>query len=1080
MRPGGRWTDQGFTSTNDNGGAAVPNEDAAGVGGTPAQSPGDAPGRKAGLFSGMRDWRVRSKLAAILLIPTLTALVLGTLRVVDDAQQATEFQHTADQVAFAVKVTTVVHELQNERSLAVARISSANPLLQTGLDSQIAKVDREVTDLRNAAAGLSYDDQATKDRYARGIQRLDALRPLRAAFNTANGLPDITVMTAYSGVLDALIELGREVTTAVTDRDVLRLGTSTQAISEAKEFTTRSDAELQIAAYRGSFPGDLLDQTRASASSADASVAAFLANADDDQRQLYNDTYSGPEVDDRRRILTAGFSFAQLGEAPSIDPAALGKDSTVSADKLHAVESNLLAQLKTRADDLATAAVNSAWVGGAIVLAALAAAIALMLVVARLMLRPLRVLRKSALDVAYTRLPETVQAILDDPDPVGASRRAVQPVPVNTRDEIGEVARSFDIVHEQAVKMAAEQALLRENVNGIFVNLSRRSQRLVERQLGVIDRLEADEQDPDHLASLFELDHLATRLRRNGESLLVLSGAGLAKSVPKPVPAADVIGAAVSEIEQYARIEVGIVPDVAVQGLAIHDLVHVLAELLDNATYFSEPETKVIVRAVVTRRKALAIQVTDHGVGMSDERLAEVNARLAEPPDLDVSVTRRMGLYVVSRLAKRHGIEVRLRENEDIEGGVIARVVVPAELLTHLRPGMARQTPLPANRSETSMSMPSIPIPSARSDFDQTQSHTPIPPSAPPPPPPAHEPVANQGGLVPLDQPISLDDLVSGGRAAGPFLSPELPKPDVPAWPTAEDLAPLTPSTNGEGASSRAADTQFAPLVLPKREPKYVPPEEPPPPPPRAEEVGSSALEDDVPTRRLPIYQSVLSRWFSEGDDSSADPVPAQSEGEDPNLPPLTGSDEPVAERTVVAEPVSRRPEREPVTRHREGEPVTRHREREPVTRHQEREPVDELQPTAATRHPLLPPDDGWHSASDDGWQKAQSLLEAKNEEITTAGLPKRVPNAYLVPGSINSPSSDGPAQNNFADNTAGMPGTGAITRSASAARSRMASFQRGYTSGRHALKELPAEEQLESSRVPGRGNTTDSSEERK
>ncbi|MEU5257858.1 nitrate- and nitrite sensing domain-containing protein [Amycolatopsis sp. NPDC021455] len=1050
MRPGGRWTDQGFTSANDDGGAAVPNEDAAGVGGAPAQSPGADPGRKTGLFSGMRDWRLRTKLAAVLIIPTLTAAVLGALRVVDDAQQAAEFQRTADQVAFAVKVTTVVHELQNERSLAVARISSNNPLLQTGLDSQIAKVDREVGDLRGAAGTLDYDDQATKDRYTRGLQRLDALRPLRAAFNAQNSLPDITVLTAYSGILDSLIELGREVTTAVTDRDVLRLGNSTQAISEAKEFTTRSDTELQIAAYRGNFPGDLLDQTRASASSADASVAAFLANADDDQRQLYNDTYSGPEVDDRRRIQTAAFANAQLGVAPVIDTTALGKDSTVSADKLHAVESNLLAQLKTRADDLATAAVNSAWVGGAVVLAALAAAIALMLVVARLMLRPLRVLRKSALDVAYTRLPETVQAILDDPDPVGASKKAVQPVPVTSRDEIGEVARSFDIVHEQAVKMAAEQALLRENVNGIFVNLSRRSQRLVERQLGVIDRLEADEQDPDHLASLFELDHLATRLRRNGESLLVLSGAGLAKSVPKPVPAADVIGAAVSEIEQYARIEVGIVPDVAVQGLAIHDLVHVLAELLDNATYFSEPETKVIVRAVVTRRKALAIQVTDHGVGMTEDRLAEVNARLADPPDLDVSVTRRMGLYVVSRLAKRHGIEVRLRENEDIEGGVIARVVVPAELLTQLRPGMQRQTPPPANRSETSMSMPSIPpIPAARSDFDQTQTfaQTPPPPSvptpAPPPPPPSHEPVANQGGLVPLDQPISLDDLVSGGRAAGPFLSPELPKPETPAWPTAEDLAPLTPSQNGEGASSRANDTQFAPLVLPKREPKFVPPEEPPPAPPPAPEVGSAALEDDVPTRRLPIYQSVLSRWFSEGDDSAADPVPPQSAGEDPNLPPLTGSDELDAPAASASS-------------------------------------QDELRPTAATRHPLLPADDGWHSASDDGWQAAQSLLESKNEEITPAGLPKRIPNAYLVPGSISSPSStpEAPAQNNFADASAGMPGTGAITRSASAARSRMASFQRGYTSGRHALKELPAEERLEGSGVPGRGNTTDSSEE--
>src|SRR5205823_5522961 len=437
--------------------------------------------------------------------------------------------------------------------------------------------------------------------------------------------------------------------------------------------------------------------------SASASIASFEANATDDQRQLYNDTYTGPEVDDRERIATGSFAAARLNEAPNIDTNALGKDSTVSADKLHAVESNLLAQLKTRADDLATSAINSAWIGGAVVLAALVAAIALMLIVARLLLRPLRVLRKTALDVAYTRLPETVQSILDDPDPVGASKKAVRPVPVTSRDEIGEVARSFDIVHEQAVKMAAEQALLRENVNGIFVNLSRRSQRLVERQLGVIDRLEADEQDPDHLASLFELDHLATRLRRNGESLLVLSGAGLAKSVPKPVSAADVIGAAVSEIEQYARVEMGVIPDVAVRGLTVHDLVHLLAELLDNATYFSEPETKVSVRAVVTRRKALAVQITDRGVGMSEDQLAEANQRLADPPDLDVSVTRRMGLYVVARLARRHGVEVRLRENEDIEGGVIARVVVPAELLGPV----TAEAPPPPPQSAAEISWPS-------------------------------------------------------------------------------------------------------------------------------------------------------------------------------------------------------------------------------------------------------------------------------------------------------------------------------------------------------------------------------------
>ncbi|RSM81886.1 histidine kinase [Amycolatopsis sp. WAC 01375] len=1027
----------------DDGGAAVPNEDTAGVGGAPARDTGDGPGGKAGSFLGLRNWRLRSKLAAVLIIPTLTALALGTLRVIDDSGEAARFQDTADQVAFADKITLVVHELQSERSLAVAKIASGDASRQAGLDAQISKVDRAVDDLRASANQINPDDQDTRDRYSRGLQRLDALRPLRGAMNTSL-LGDTPVLIAYSGILDSLVQLGREVTTAVANRDVLRLGVTVQAVSEGKEFIARGDAALLIASFRSSFPGDLFDQARSAVASGDASTAAFLANASPEQRQLYSDTFSGPEVDDRRRITTMAFSLHQQNEPPSIDNVALGNDSRVALDKLRAVETNLLGQLRAQADELATDAINSAWIGGAIVLLALLAALFLMLVIARLMLRPLRILRKTALDVAYTRLPETVQAILDDPDPVNASKRSVEPVPVTSRDEIGEVARSFDVVHAQAVKMAAEQALLRENVNGIFVNLSRRSQRLVERQLGVIDRLEADEQDPDHLASLFELDHLATRLRRNGESLLVLSGAGLAKSVPKPVPAADVIGAAVSEIEQYARIEIGIVPEVAVQGLTIHDLVHVLAELLDNATYFSEPETKVTVRAVITRKKALAIQVTDHGVGMTEERLAEVNQRLADPPDLDVSVTRRMGLYVVARLARRHGIEVRLRENEDIEGGVIARVVVPAELLTQMRPGV--RTPPPSNRSETSMpSMPSVSemstsLPNIPAS-DRGLEMTPPPPSKPP----ASQPIAQQGGLVPLDQPISLDDLVAGKNAAGPFLSPAVPAEETPAWPTADDISP----PNGDGASS-GTETQFSSLVLPKREPKYTPVETPnramgssgSSESERSSDEGKSALDDDVPTRRLPIYQSVLSRWFSEGDEAGADTPTTYTEPVEPDLPEQT--------RDTAADVVEPDVEDTP----------------------------EEALPTRTPR--TVPPetalqDNGWRSASDDGWQAAQVLYEERNDEITPAGLPKRVPNQYLVPGSIG--GNEPKKEDSFADKTSGMPGTGAIARSATAARSRMASFQQGYKSGRHALKDRPIDA-LDDNGVPvtGGGSSADDS----
>jgi signal transduction histidine kinase len=1027
-------------SSPDDGGEAVARNDTAAAGGASAQRDGadEPPKRTAGSFLGMRNWRVRSKLAAVLIIPTLTALALGGLRASDQLQLAAQFRQTASQVDFAVKVTTVIHELQTERSLSIARISSGDPSRQAALDAQISKVDAAVGDLRNAAAQLKMPDAATRDRYTLGLQRLDALRPLRGAVNTSS-YSDISTLDTYSSVLDSLVQLGREVNTAVTDHDLLRQGTTIQAVSEAKEFIARGDAALEIIAFRKGYPSDLIEQVRDSQASGAAAIDTFNANADPAQRQLFSDTFSGPEVDDRQRIRTETLALIGENQPPAISSSRLTTDSTVALSKLRTVESNLLNGLHQQADTLASNATRAAVVESVIVLVALVGALALMLMIARLMLRPLRVLRTTALDVAYTRLPHTVQAILDDSDPIRASKNTVEPVPITSRDEIGEVARSFDVVHEQAVKMAAEQALLRENVNGIFVNLSRRSQRLVERQLAVIDRLEADEQDPDHLASLFELDHLATRLRRNGESLLVLSGAGLAKSVPKPVPAADVVGAAVSEIEQYARIELGVVPDVSVQGLTIHDLVHLLAELLDNATYFSEPETKITVRAVVTRKKALAIQITDQGVGMSEKQIAEVNQRLADPPDLDVSVTRRMGLYVVARLAQRHGIEVRLRENEDIEGGIIARIVVPAELLTPVRTEI--RTPPPGNRAETPSSMPPV---------NRQQPQTPPPGNKPPTP---QYNGGNSGGLRPLDQPISLDDLVAGTSAAGPYLSP--------AWPTSEDL----PLVNGDGASSAGgsmADTQFTPLVLPKREPKYVPVTPDVAPPPQQPEDTSSALEDDVPTRRLPIYQSVLSRWFSEGDQAEPDlplghaepePVEDVQEAVLPNVQDQLGQQDPLGQQDQFEDQLE-----------------------------QQRDQLDQPPPEAdddVAPIKLAETRRGWESAGDNGWLAAQALLEAKDEEITSAGLPKRVPNAYLVPGSIG-----GGEQDAFTDETISQPGNGAITRSATAARNRMASFQRGYTSGRHAMKEQSTETRSDEYGVSVSGGgigsfSEDSSEER-
>lgn len=235
-------------------------------------------------------------------------------------------------------------------------------------------------------------------------------------------------------------------------------------------------------------------------------------------------------------------------------------------------------------------------------------------------------------------------------------------------------------VHEEANKLVADRAQQQELMNQMFINLARRSQSLVERQLSIIDHLEEQATDPDQLTSLFELDHLVTRMRRNAESLLVLSGTSTLQ-LARSVPAADIIGAAISETEHYARIVVLSVPEASVPGRIVYDLVHLIAELLDNATFYSEPEKKVTVRAIITRQQELGIQITDEGIGIAFGELVAINSRLADPPEIDVEATRRMGLYVVGRLANRHNIKVRLRENEDAGGGVIALIFVPSELV---------------------------------------------------------------------------------------------------------------------------------------------------------------------------------------------------------------------------------------------------------------------------------------------------------------------------------------------------------------------------------------------------------------
>ncbi|MFE9743765.1 nitrate- and nitrite sensing domain-containing protein [Saccharothrix saharensis] len=630
----------------------------------------------------LRNWRLPTKLTAVLLIPTVAAVALGGLRVNSDLANAAELNRLANQIQLESAVADLVQQLQRERDLSASHVASGRELDRVVLDRQLRRVEDTVQALNAKIADLSADlDDEVVTRFRRASSQLDRLNSLRNAVRETK-YPSDAVLRTYSESVESLLDLGEQAIAGINEPELVRLHLATNAIARIKEQESRKRGIMLDVFQRGGFGPGQERQLLAANAELDAARNDFRKSATPDQAKIYDDTVTGLIVDTANDMQETALNLAAAGSPmTSLRPEKWDIASTLTVNLTRDVENLLLEQLQNRTDELTGAARAAAFRDSGIVLGALLLALVMALFVARSILNPLRTLRRTALEVADHGLPEAVGRILADPNPQEAAKTAIAPVPITTREEVGQVARAFDAVHGEAVRLAAEQALLRDNVNSMFVNLSRRSQALVERQLNLIDRLEQDEQDPDQLASLFELDHLATRMRRNSENLLVLSGTDLSRRLTRPVPAAEVLGAAVSEVEQYARVQVGQTPELTVQGRAVNDLVHLIAELLDNATAFSDPVTKVTVRTARTRKGELAIEIQDRGVGMGEQELADANERLADPPDVDVAVSRRMGLYVVARLAKRHDIKVRLRSNEDIEGGTTALVLVPDTLV---------------------------------------------------------------------------------------------------------------------------------------------------------------------------------------------------------------------------------------------------------------------------------------------------------------------------------------------------------------------------------------------------------------
>ncbi|WP_410673855.1 ATP-binding protein [Amycolatopsis sp. cmx-4-68] len=378
-----------------------------------------------------------------------------------------------------------------------------------------------------------------------------------------------------------------------------------------------------------------------------------------------------------RRALPPGAVAARFAAAtspgaggPSAKREALG---TILSDQVKALSDAVGAQTNTaRSDALRDAA---------LVLASLLGALAIALAVARSVVAPIRRLHAAAIETARRRLPDTIERIRGGED---VDWRATAPIPVDSEEEIGQLARAFDDMHRQAVRLAVgEQAEMRIQVSEMFMTLSRRSQSLVELQLSVIEDLEADEQDPQRLSDLFRIDHIATRLRRNGENLQVLAGGRPVRRDVGPVATVELLRAATSEVKDYQRVTLGNAPRGSVQSEAAADVVHILAELLENAIRSSPPDEQVVLTADRGFDGGVLIEVVDVGLGMTREDLDAANARLAAGAAVSPETTRRMGLFVVSRLAASHGITVRLRPTttRTASAGITASVHVPGVLI---------------------------------------------------------------------------------------------------------------------------------------------------------------------------------------------------------------------------------------------------------------------------------------------------------------------------------------------------------------------------------------------------------------
>ncbi|MBT2505331.1 nitrate- and nitrite sensing domain-containing protein [Streptomyces sp. ISL-98] len=620
---------------------------------------------------------IRGRVAVVLAVPTCLLLVVTGLGVADRAADWSAARESAGRVELVLKSQDLVRELQRERGLTNGLLGGADEY-RDDVDAQRTRTDsaRSEFDALLSAGDAGAD---TGNAVRKALTPVTALTSLRGQVDDGTARRG-TTLTAYTEAIDALISAAA----TEPDRGDRALADSLgalEALARATEAVALERGSLNGVFAAGRFKGrEFLDFTEVRADRL-ASLRQYAELATPAQQSALSSAFDTPEA---RRA--TGYEKQAEGGADgselTVAPAKWWSSMTALVDKLHGVQRQTGSDVRSHADRLGDEA--TAELGGFIGLGVLilAVATALALLSARSITRPLGALADEADAVARTGLPAAVARIQE-------AEAGDELLPAPTREapdgarEFIQLAAALRNVEHTAIGLASEQAVLRRNSSESLASLGRRNQVLLSRQLGLITTLESQEVDPDALGELFELDHLATRMRRNAESLLVLAGE---ESPPRTwaglVTASEVVQSAIAEVEQYQRVAVVDVQDGRIRGRAVAELSHLLAELIENALIFSPPSRPVEIYGWRDGGE-YCIAVVDRGTGMSTEDLARSNARLAGRESFLIAPSRYLGHYVVGTLAARLGAQVELRPTQGQDGacGVTAYIGLPSSLV---------------------------------------------------------------------------------------------------------------------------------------------------------------------------------------------------------------------------------------------------------------------------------------------------------------------------------------------------------------------------------------------------------------